>query len=47
MLDLLASGMTVDEILKDYSDLEKEDLLACMEYASKLMRLNSIHRVAS
>lgn len=33
MLDLLASGMTLEEILDDYPDLEKEDLLACLEYA--------------
>jgi uncharacterized protein (DUF433 family) len=31
MLDLLASGMSVDEILEDYSDLERDDLLACLE----------------
>lgn len=47
ILELLASGMSIDELLKDYADLEKEDLLACMEYASKLVRLNSIHRIAS
>lgn len=35
MLDLLASGMTIDEILLDYPDLEKEDLLACLSITSK------------
>ncbi|MEX0812326.1 MAG: DUF433 domain-containing protein [Chitinophagales bacterium] len=47
MLELLASGMTIDELLKDYPDLEKEDFLACLEYASKLVHLKSIHKIAS
>jgi uncharacterized protein (DUF433 family) len=46
MLDLLASGMTIEEILKDYVDLEKEDILACLEYAAKLTHINSVYRIA-
>ena len=34
MLELMASGMTIEDLLKDYPDLEKEDFLACKEYAS-------------
>ena len=30
ILDLLSSGMTTDEILNDYPDLEKEDILAVL-----------------
>jgi uncharacterized protein (DUF433 family) len=47
MLELLASGMSIEEILQDYPDLEREDLLACLEYAAKLSSLKSIYRVAS
>lgn len=47
MLELMASGMTIDELLKDYPDLEKEDFLACIEYAAKLTHVKSIHKVAS
>lgn len=47
MLELLASGMTIDELLNDYPDLEKEDFLACIEYASKLAHVKSIHKTAS
>ncbi len=47
ILELLASGMTIDELLLDYQDLEREDFLACLEYASKLVHLKSIHKVAS
>jgi uncharacterized protein (DUF433 family) len=34
LLDLLASGMTVDEILADYPDLERDDLLAALEFGA-------------
>jgi uncharacterized protein (DUF433 family) len=47
MLELLASGMNIDALLLDYPDLEREDFLACLEYASKLVHLKSIHRIAS
>lgn len=47
MLELLASGMTIEELLEDYPDLEKEDFLACLNYASKLLHVKSIHRIAS
>jgi uncharacterized protein (DUF433 family) len=32
LLELLSSGMTLDQILADYEDLEREDLLAAMAY---------------
>ena len=32
LLELLSSGMTVDEVLADYEDLEREDLLAALAY---------------
>ncbi len=47
MLELLASGMTINELLKDYPDLEKEDFLACLEYAAKRTHLKSIYKLAS
>jgi uncharacterized protein (DUF433 family) len=42
MLELLSSGMTIDEILDDYEDLEREDLLAVLEYATKLSRVKRV-----
>jgi uncharacterized protein (DUF433 family) len=47
MLELMASGMSIEEILLDYEDLEKDDLLACLLYAAKLTEINSIYRIAS
>jgi uncharacterized protein (DUF433 family) len=46
ILELMASGMTTAEILEDYPDLQKEDILACLEYASRLTHINSIYRIA-
>ncbi len=37
MLELMASGMTHEEILADYEDLEEEDLQACLLFAAKLV----------
>ena len=39
ILELLASGMTIDELLVNYPDLEREDFLACLDYASKLIHV--------
>ena len=47
MLELLASRMTIEELLEDYPDLEKEDFLACIEYAAKLINVKGIYRIAS
>jgi len=45
MLELMAAGMTIEELLEDYPDLEREDFLACLEYASKLVQIKSIHKI--
>ncbi len=45
MLELLSSGMSINEILEDYTDLVKEDLLACLVFATKLAQVKSIHKV--
>lgn len=45
ILDLLAAGMTFEELLEDYPDLEREDFQACLLFAGKLMKVNSINRI--
>jgi len=47
MLELMASGMSIEELLKDYPDLEREDFLACLEYAAKLTKIKGIYKIAS
>jgi len=34
---LLAHGATVEEILKEYNDLTREDILACLLFATEAM----------
>ncbi len=38
VLDLLASGMTVDEVLKEYPQLQPEDIYACIAYGAEMSR---------
>ncbi len=45
LLELLGSGMEIDEILEDYEDLEREDILAALQYASKLAQIKSIQDI--
>jgi uncharacterized protein (DUF433 family) len=39
LLELMSSGMTVDDILADYEDLERDDLLAVLSYAARLSQV--------
>ena len=34
--DLLSAGMTPEDILEDYEDLELEDIHACSDYSQEL-----------
>ena len=42
MLELLSAGMTIDEILADYPDLEREDILAVLAFAARLSQVKRI-----
>jgi uncharacterized protein (DUF433 family) len=35
VLELLSAGMTIDEVLADYPDLEREDILAALEFGAR------------
>ncbi len=47
ILELLSSGMTTEEILNDYDDLEIEDIQAVLLFAARLSQIKSIHKIAS
>ncbi|PSF36660.1 hypothetical protein C7H19_13365 [Aphanothece hegewaldii CCALA 016] len=47
ILELLSSGMTTEEILEDYDDLETEDILATLLFAARLSQVKSIHKIPS
>ena len=45
ILELLSSGMTTDEILADYEDLVREDILAVLAYAARLSQIKKVEMV--
>ncbi len=38
ILELLSSGMSINDLLKEYSHLKKEDILAAIDYAAKTIK---------
>ncbi len=46
LLELLSAGMTIDEILTDYEDLERDDLLAALAFAARLTHIQRIESIA-
>ena len=47
ILEWLSSGMSVEEILADYEDLEREDIMAALEFASRLAKVKRIEMLAA
>ena len=47
VLGWLAGGMTVEEILSDYEDLNREDILAVLSYAARLAQINRFEQLAA
>jgi len=47
LLKALANGVTTDEILDDYPELEKEDIRAALLYASQFVDEERVYAVAS
>ena len=39
ILELLSAEMTIDEILADYDDLERNDILAVLAFAARLTQV--------
>lgn len=37
VLEMMAAGSSIDELLEHYSWLERDDILACLLYAAKLV----------
>ncbi len=42
ILELLSAGMTIEEILAGYEDLERDDILAVLAFATQLSRVKRI-----
>jgi uncharacterized protein (DUF433 family) len=46
ILELLSSGMSIEDILADYDDLERDDILAVLLFAARLSQVKSIYKTA-
>lgn len=42
VLEKLAAGETIEDILRSYPHLNRQQILACLEYAHKAMQADSI-----
>jgi uncharacterized protein (DUF433 family) len=47
VLEWLASGMTTEEVLADYPDLELEDIHAAIGYAARVTQTHRIELIAA
>lgn len=45
VLDLLSQGVTEQELLEDYPDLEPQDIRACLAYAKAVMANEEIESI--
>jgi uncharacterized protein (DUF433 family) len=46
IIDLLGSGMTIEQILEDHPELEKEDILASLNFVKLYLSGRTIKDVA-
>lgn len=45
MLEHLAAGDTIEDLLTEFPDLERDDFLACLEFAARMLNVKSQHMV--
>jgi len=45
LLELLSGGMTVEEILVDYEDLEREDVFAALAFGARMSQVKRVEAV--
>ncbi|MCZ7538498.1 MAG: DUF433 domain-containing protein [Anaerolineae bacterium] len=47
VVDMVAAGMSEDEILRDFPDLEREDIRESLRYAAAAVRERQLPQMAS
>jgi uncharacterized protein (DUF433 family) len=47
ILEWLASGMSVEDILADYADLEKDDIMAALTFAAQMVKIKHVEKLAA
>jgi len=45
VLEYLAAGDSAEDLLAEFPDLEREDILACLEFAARSLNTQSQHLV--
>jgi uncharacterized protein (DUF433 family) len=43
LLEYLAAGDSIEDVLAEFPDLERDDLLACLEFAARTLQVKSQH----
>lgn len=43
LLELLSAGMSIDDILRDYPDLERNDIRGVLAYAARLAEVKHLY----
>jgi len=47
VLEWLAGGMSIEDILADYEDLEREDIYAALSWVARLAHVTRLERLAA
>ena len=47
VIDLLARGWTVEQVLKEFNHLKIEDIQACLAYASEIIKSEQIYPLSA
>lgn len=47
ILEYLAGGDSIEDILTEFSDLERDDILACIAYATQILKYKDITYTAA
>ena len=47
ILEYLAGGDTVEDLLKEFPDLERADILACIAYATEVLKYKDVKNIVA
>jgi len=47
ILELLSAGATIEDILRDYEDLDRDDVLAVLAFAARLAQIKRVQPPAA
>jgi uncharacterized protein (DUF433 family) len=47
ILELLSAGMTIEELLADFDDLERQDILAVLAFAARLSQMKRVQAIST